>query len=358
LSCSPAGRGADTIVLPSNTNVILSAVYAISYLAGPAGLPTISSQITIEGNGTTISRQGDAPDFFLMNAQRDLTLESLTLSGGSGGLFNFGKLSIKKSTISGNSANSGGGIFNYYGIAKIENSTISGNTANYGGGIGNGNYFYGNYWGNGATVSLKNSVIAGNQASVAPEIGNFGIVTANHFNLFGTNGSAGVIGFIPGRNDIVPAAGVQIADLLGPLDNNGGPTQTHASLAGSPAIDAGHPSGCRTEIEALLITDQRGFVRNFDGNHDGFFRCDIGAVESGAEALGPLLVLAASRLLDAEIGVPYTSPSLITGGVQPYSIDFMAGALPPGLIYDPITNTISGTPATFGLKSFRLRITD
>ena len=107
-----------------------------------------------------------------------------------------------------------------------------------------------------------------------------------------------------------------------------------------------------------MLTDQRGFVRNFDGNHDGTFRCDIGSVEYGAEALGPPLVLAASRLLDAEIGVPYTSPSLITGGVQPYSIDVIAGAFPPGLIYDPVANTISGTPSSFGLKSFRLRITD
>ena len=117
-------------------------------------------------------------------------------------------------------------------------------------------------------------------------------------------------------------------------------------------------SGCRNELEALLSTDQRGFVRNFDGNHDGSFRCDIGAVEYGAEALGPPFVLAASRLLDAEIGVPYTSPSLITGGIEPYSIDVIAGALPPGLIYDPVNNTIFGTPSSFGLKSFRLRITD
>ena len=260
-----AGNGADTIVLPSNANVILSAIYASSYFGGPAGLPTITSQITIEGNGATIARQGDAPAFILMDAQGDLTLESLTLSGGSGGLFNFGKLSIKKSTISGNSANSGGGVINFYGTATIENSTISGNTANSGGGILNyggsititnstvsGNTantgggiwnpqaFYQGFYSSG-TVTLKNSVIAGNQASVAPEIESFNLVNANNFNLFGTNGNAGVTGFIPGRNDIVPAAGVQIADILGPLDNNGGPTQTHALLAGSPAIDAGHP---------------------------------------------------------------------------------------------------------------------
>jgi len=46
--------------------------------------------------------------------------------------------------------------------------------------------------------------------------------------------------------------------LLGPLQNNGGPTQTHAPLAGSPAIDAGNPTGCRDSLGALLLMDQRG----------------------------------------------------------------------------------------------------
>ena len=74
-----SGRGADTIVLPSNANVILSAVNTSSYFGGPAGLPIITSQITIEGNGATIARQGDAPAFHLMDAEGDLTLESLNI---------------------------------------------------------------------------------------------------------------------------------------------------------------------------------------------------------------------------------------------------------------------------------------
>ena len=40
-----------------------------------------------------------------------------------------GTLSIAHSTISGNTASSGGGLYNYYGTVTIENSTISGNTA-------------------------------------------------------------------------------------------------------------------------------------------------------------------------------------------------------------------------------------
>jgi Right handed beta helix region/FG-GAP-like repeat len=378
----PAGSGADTIVLPANANIMLSNAYVPLY---NTGLPLITSRITIEGNGATIARQAGAPAFGLMRVGRsnfpppampvDLTLQGVTLSGGSGGLLNNGTLSIKNSiisgnagfgvinnsrsaltiesstisgntgsgvsnsgtltiansTISGNTTNSsGGGIFNYGGTVTIRNSTISGNTANVGGGLGNTGFCYfgcqsatlsienstisGNRANHGGGVSnnrvcyaldcssafgnltLNNSLIAGNQAAVAPEIENStdcpspsvcnnpNIVHASNFNLFGSNGNAGVSGFTPGPTDIVP--GVSIAQILGPMKNNGGSTQTHALVAGSPAIDTGDPGGCRNSQGALLATDQRGFARHVDGNNDGTARCDIGAVEFGAAEFG------------------------------------------------------------------------
>ncbi len=59
-----AGSGADTIVLPANANVMLSNAIRLrpNGRFGPIGLPLITSQITIEGNGATIRRQGNAPD--------------------------------------------------------------------------------------------------------------------------------------------------------------------------------------------------------------------------------------------------------------------------------------------------------
>jgi hypothetical protein len=70
----------------------------------------------------------------------------------------------------------------------------------------------------------------------------------------------------------------QITDDAGlaPLANNGGPTETHALQADSPAIDA-IPTG-----DCAVATDQRGVFRPLDGNGGGA-ACDIGAFEAGED---------------------------------------------------------------------------
>jgi CSLREA domain-containing protein len=72
-----------------------------------------------------------------------------------------------------------------------------------------------------------------------------------------------------------------VSPALGPLQDNGGPTHTHALLAGSPAIDAGNSRGCTDNWGAPLQTDQRGFIRPVGGGRDPEVRkiCDIGAHE-------------------------------------------------------------------------------
>jgi hypothetical protein len=64
--------------------------------------------------------------------------------------------------------------------------------------------------------------------------------------------------------------------MLGPLQNNGGPTATMALLSGSPAIDAGNPTGCTDGQGHLLKTDQRGRPRPDTEDISG---CDMGAYE-------------------------------------------------------------------------------
>ena len=101
----------------------------------------------------------------------------------------------------------------------------------------------------------------------------FGTLTSQGFNLIGNNSGATIT---PAQfSDQIGTAGSPIDPLLGPLQNNGGPTLTRALLSGSPAMDKGHSSG--------LATDQRGFPRTFDDpmipnatDGDG---TDIGAFE-------------------------------------------------------------------------------
>ena len=158
-----AGSGSDTIVLPK-TILALSAVDNSTY--GATGLPVITSQITIEGNGAKITRKGNAPPFRLIavGATGDLTLNNVTLTGGDaadygGAIHNQGMLTIQNGTISDNTAGGGGGgITNTAGTLTIENSAISGNTvvtgndSAVGGGIAN-------YAG---TVTITNSTISRN----------------------------------------------------------------------------------------------------------------------------------------------------------------------------------------------------
>jgi len=84
-----------------------------------------------------------------------------------------------------------------------------------------------------------------------------------------------------GNNDLIQVNNgflgglVSTADpRLTPLQNNGGPTWTHALLNNSPAIDSG-------DNTALPATDQRGYPRIVDGRNDGEAVADLGAVEDG-----------------------------------------------------------------------------
>jgi len=134
---------------------------------------------------------------------------------------------------------SGGGISNS-GTLTLTNSTVEGNDVNStGGGIKNSN-----------SMTLLNSIIA-NSLNGGDCINEGTLSSTNNLIEDGTCSSA----FSPGTDP-----------NLGPLQDNGGPTQTYALLPGSPAIDAGTNDGCPD-------TDQRGVTRPINGT------CDIGAYE-------------------------------------------------------------------------------
>jgi len=196
-----------------------------------------------------------------------LTLVHTTVSGNSGdneggGIGNSGTAVLINSTISGNTTEqeSGGGIWNSVSSSlTVVSCTITGNTsADRGGGV------YSSFEG---TVLVKNSIIAGNTASNgSPDFG--GTLTSRGYNVIGNNDGCFLT---PTTGDQVGTPADPIDPLLGPLQNNGGPTETHALLLGSPAIDAG---SCNDIAGNPIATDQRGFVRHKP--------CDIGAFEYGA----------------------------------------------------------------------------
>lgn len=192
-------------------------------------------------------------------------------------------------TLTENSAGSrGGAISNAAGGASpraatlsLSNVTISKNTAGVSGGaLINGGGL------NAGTASLTNVTLSGNSA---PSGAGFRTEAGSTTNLNNTivSGSAGdncsgpIVSF--GHNlssdnqcPLTAAGDIINSDAkLGPLQDNGGATQTHALLSGSPAIDAGDNTPCPG-------TDQRGVVRPVDGNSDGVAICDIGAVEAAA----------------------------------------------------------------------------
>ena len=179
------------------------------------------------------------------------------------------QVQITSSTISGNS---GGALFNdCLSNAGISNSTISGNAAGvhniWNMGIGNSTFS------NNSGINIYNETVLGQQASIAigstvlnaspsqPNIFNSGILSSNGYNILNDGGG----GYFNGPGDQI-----NTDPMLGPLQDNGGPTFTHALLPASPAINAGNPN-----FTPPPLYDQRGpgYARVVNG------RIDIGSFE-------------------------------------------------------------------------------
>ena len=181
-----------------------------------------------------------------------LTITSTTISGNfssnGGAVYNSGggTLTITNSTVSGNSAGSGGGIFNIAAFA-ITNSTFSGNSAQLGGGIFSTE-----------TVEIGNTILNAGKSG-ANIVNSGGTVTSHGYNLSSDDGGGVLTG---------PGDQINTNPLLGPLQDNGGPTFTHALLPGSPAINTGDPI-----FTPPPFFDQRG---------PGFNRVVNGRIDKGS----------------------------------------------------------------------------
>ena len=166
---------------------------------------------------------------------------------------------VSNSTLSGNTADPdgvgndtrGGGLY-VVDASTIENSTITGNSAEEGAG----------FYDASGNSTIVGTIIAGNPGG--PQCDDPSIATViEHHNLasdmscqFDAQGD---------RQGVDP--------LLGPLADNGGPTNTHALAGGSPAIDGVGAAFCPT-------TDQRLLARAPGA-------CDIGAFDTSASPPSP-----------------------------------------------------------------------
>ena len=214
---------------------------------------------------------------------------SATLDGGA--IYNSGQTTITQALFNGNQAQATAGAVGYGGAlfnastASISESTFAGNTTNgYGGAIEN--LYSANLTLNDDTISTNTAAISGsglNIETMAPGISSGiktvapgitsavgGDPTINNTIIAGNTAISGAA-----NSDCNACAGTGSADLIGvtvnmgPLANNGGPTQTMMPLPGGPAISAGDPTATADD------TDQRGFSRfNTNGS------LDIGAVQT------------------------------------------------------------------------------
>ena len=258
---------------------------AYGALEGPS---LIVRDTTISGNTAS-----DSAGLYIYDLPGYATLERVRIMGntatsyaGGAGLFSV-DVTVVESEISGNQADQGAGLYaGYSANLTLENSTIANNTAttdhgglvvsistatinlttisgNTAGGSAGNVFIYG------STVDIDNSIIANGTAAANPDLEtSSSSVTIDYSLVRDTTGAT-----FTGANNLPPGTD----PLLGPLQNNGGPTQTMKPAGGSPVINAGDPAF--TPPPAI---DQRGFTRPVN-------TVDMGAVEvnPGTLALDP-----------------------------------------------------------------------
>jgi len=248
---------------------------------------------TISGNSATGSPgHGGGLRLYVSASITNSTISGNTAFGDGGGLW--GPFKVVNSTISGNvshgkgggsagaddifvnstvsgnfSDDDGGGIYASGGVTKLHHVTVTQNLANadnsgtaVAGGVYNAtaNAFY-----------SVNSIIALNETSI-PDFP-FPILDTDDCAGSITSQGNSILYDVKIAHCTVSGTISLVYPLLGPLQYNGGPTQTHALLDGSTAIDGGPVAFCVDDLGNPLAGDQRGAHRPWGA------QCDLGAYE-------------------------------------------------------------------------------
>ncbi|MFQ6006544.1 MAG: choice-of-anchor Q domain-containing protein [Woeseia sp.] len=273
--------GTDTLTVPAGTYTLTIA--GTGEDAAATGDLDITDGTVINGDalGSTII-DANAIDrvFEILGASAtfsNLTIRNGNVTGPGGGikLDATASLTLSASTVSGNtSTGDGGGIRTLGGTVDLTNVTLSGNAAAEGGGLTcNGPCTLTN-----VTVTATTAPAEGVLQKSGGSITFLNTIVANNGGADCTGPPAALISNGNNLSSDASCDFTSVGDqentnpLLGPLQDNGGPTFTHELLTGSPAIEAGTNTGCPA-------TDQRGVARPIGAT------CDIGAFEAALPAL-------------------------------------------------------------------------
>jgi CSLREA domain-containing protein len=372
-----AGSGGDTISLPAGHYRL--GIAGTGEDAAARGDLDLTKSVTIAGAGaraTTIDALGLDRVLDVASgvsaAISDVTVTGGQATGDGGGIRSAGTLTLLRDSVAGNhAAGVGGGIASTGPSLTLANSTVSANQASIGGGVSatvaltvTSSTISGNVAGGpgsimgtaggvsgglGSTVTLRSSTVAGNQSFAGPGSGG-GIeapaprvqntILAQNVALAADQSTAAV------DNCASPTAsqGNNLSDgadcgltqpgdrqgtavALGPLADNGGPTDTQAVLAGSAALDTG--AGCPS-------TDQRGAARPRGS------ACDVGAYEAAPPAATTAEVETIGRTSVLVHGIVDPNVRLASFGFQygptiAYGTTTPGGWVPPGLGITPVS---------------------
>ncbi|MDX6611148.1 MAG: fibronectin-binding autotransporter adhesin [Blastocatellia bacterium] len=305
-----------------------------------AGGDAILTGVSITNNTGTSATGGFGSNGSMPNVKIINCLIANNTGQNGGGLRNAGGThSVLNTTISGNtSLGFGGGLDNAFGNTTLTNVTITNNRAQDGGGVFN--------WSGVGGVLLQNTIVAGNFRGQSPsttseDLKN-SVSSASSFNLVGSCNGCNLSNGV--NNNQVGVADPRLAVLA----NYGGPTQTHALLPSSPALDAGSNT---LATNAGLTTDQRGFPRITNTTVDiGSFesRGFTIAATSGTPQSAPITTAFGSSLV-ATVSSAFGEP--VAGGAVTFTApgSGASGTFPGNVTTTNVTIAASGlaTAPTF-----------